>query len=437
MEIAKQISETKSNNMENLIDSFINQLPLQSKKTITYYKNVLVDFHLFIGKEWREFTVEDCKEYMDYLIRVHKYKGISESNLIKKGKDISRFLNYLQNINIINWDPIALSEEYLIFQNNKKNKKRSLTINQPRVRKEPNQLSEIINQFLLFLESKNYSGIKKYKSRINYFQQFVESNGKNMNIFLEENQELALFEQISKYEKIVSSRVINEEIELSTATSYLRVVKLFVKFLLSKNLVKKNYIIPIQLRGRGNRSNEYVPKDRMIELMNKIVEHSNNVLRDLSIFLIILDTGCRPIEVCNLKMEDVNMVERTLSFECRKSERRKIKISSEVMEVILRYLEIRDDYNPNVDNLFLCYRGNIITSSCINAIFYNANIKAFGESLFPAKAFRHTYITNGLEENEFERVSKVMGHKDLRSTFYYLHRSKKRLLAHTLNKSPI
>jgi integrase/recombinase XerC len=434
LELANHFVEIKTNHEQNLINEFIGQLPLKSRETITKYENIIVDFYLFNGKGWREMVVQDFQGYLDYLIRVHNYRGISEAKLISKGKIISRFLNYLHNKKIIKWDSMFLPDEYSIYQ---KNNKTTLTNYKPRKKKELNELPKIITEFVLFLKNNNYSGINKYKLNITYFQQFLETNGKDINMFLEENQEIMLYEQIRKYEKKVSSRVLQEEIQLSTATCYLRTVQLFVKFLLTKNLVQKKYVIPIELRDRSNRSNEYVPKERMIDLMNTISEYSNHDLRDLSIFLIILDTGCRPIEVCNLLVRDVDMVEKTLSFECRKSERRKIKISNEVMEVLQDFLDIREEYKPKVENLFVSHRGNSITSGCINAIFYNANIKAFSESLYPAKAFRHTYITNGLEENEFERVSKVVGHKDLRSTYYYLHRSKKRLLANTLDKSPI
>jgi integrase/recombinase XerC len=432
LELAKHFEEM--NNNENLIDHFIFHLPLKSRETINYYENILVDFYLFNGKDWGDLTVEDYQGYLDFLMRVHTYKGISNSKLLKKGKLISRFLNYLHNINIIQWDSMALPEEYSIYQ---KNNKVILAKSESIVKKIRYQPPEIISEFLLFLENNDYSQIDKYKVKIIFFQEFIESNGKNIDMFLEENRQVVLFEQINKYEKMIASRVTKEEIEKSTATCYLRTVQLFVTFLLSKKLVNKKYVIPIELRERSNRANEYVPKERMIELMNTISEYSNHDIRDLSIFLIILDTGCRPIEVCNLTVGDVDMVEKTLSFECKKSERRKIKISIDVMEVLQEYLDIREEYKPKADNLFVSHRGNSITSGCINAIFYNANIKAFSESLYPAKAFRHTYITNGLEENEFERVSKVIGHKDLRSTYYYLYRSKKRLLANTLDKSPI
>ncbi|WML52194.1 site-specific integrase [Neobacillus sp. PS3-12] len=425
-----------STNIENsLVHEFILQFPVLSSNIKTYYVNILVDFFLFSGKEWTDLSVEQSQGYLEYLERVNTYKENSKSKLNKKVKIIFQFLSFLHKENVVDLEFVAPFKEYLDDQISSNSKSK------PRMRKEETSreinLSEIISEFLVFLENSRYSCVGLYKKRIVLFQQFIESNGENINVFLEENKEKLLYEQIGKYENMLSSRVSREEITLATATIYLRTVQLFVKYLSSKSLVSKKYTIPIHLRGRAKRANEYVPKERIIELMNAIYDYSNHVIRDLSIFLIIVDTGCRPKEVCNLTLQDVDKIERTLSFECRKTERRKVKISSEVMEVIKDYQKIRSKYDPKTEHLFINCSGDTITSSYINIIFYQANQKAFGESLYTAKAFRHTYITNALEEHSFERVSNAIGHKDWKSTYYYYNRSNKRLLANTLNKSPL
>lgn len=303
-------------------------------------------------------------------------------------------------------------------------------------RKKVENLPDIIKEFLVYLNNNDYHA-KEYKKRIVAFQRFVENEGGNMDIFHKQNTETALFVKIGKYENLLIKRISREEIRTSTVTGYLRTIQLFVKFLIKKNLINKTYTIPIHLRGRAKRANEYVPKDSIITLMNTIYENSNHVLRDLAIFLIIVDTGCRPIEVSNITMGDVDTIERTLVLQCSKTERRKIKISLEVMEVIKDYLGIRDEYCPKTEMLFTNCGGEPMTTSFINLIFYRSNLHAYGESRYPAKAFRHTYITNALQEYSFERVSKAIGHKDWRSTYYYYNRSNQRLLENTLDKSPL
>jgi integrase/recombinase XerC len=417
----------------NIIHGFLSQLKINSEKTKIFYENVLVDFYLFWGNQWNELSIGYCQGYVDYLMRVKVFKLFSQVSLNQKINILFQFVTFLHNMDIISDECLTPFKEY---QENQK----TLSTEKSKLRKGKTtkeiKLPEIMSEFLLYLKNNDYSQIKQYKKQLVPFERFLESNGVNSNVFLEGDKETILFEQIGKFEKQITSRVSSEEIILSTATIYLRAVQLFVKYLYSKKLVNKKYTIPLRLRGRAKRANEYVPEERIIELMNFIYE-SNHVIRDLSIFLIIVDTGCRPIEVCNLTLMDIDQIERTLSFECGKTEKRKVKISKEVMDVLKDYLQIRSEYNPKTDNLFISCSGNALTPSGINTIFYTANLKAFGESLYPAKAFRHTYITNALEEHSFERVSQIIGHKDWKSTYYYYYRSKKRLLTNTLSKSPL
>jgi integrase/recombinase XerC len=427
--ILKQKVEITSSKVADSIVEFIDHLNIKRKKTRMNYESSLMDLYLYWGKDWNDWSLSESQGYLDYIIRVSRYKGFSDSNLNKKVRMMVRFFTYLNERNQIVADCLTPFHLYLSRLPKKKMKTR-------RTKKEET-LPVIIQKFLLFLQEREYSTPSKYKKHLLPFQRFLESNGKNIDLFLGEDKESTLFEYIKKFESKISSRVSCEEITLATGTLYLRAVQLLVKFLVSENLISKKYTLPIHLRGRANRANEFVPKERMIDLMNAIYDNSNHVRRDLSIFLIILDTGCRPIEVSNLTINDVNLIERTLSFECRKTKKRRIKISLEVMEVIKDYLDIRDEYSPNTEYLFTTIFGNPISSSNINAIFHSANLKAFGESLYPAKAFRHTYITNALEEYSFKIVSRTIGHRDWKSTNYYYHRSKKRLLTNTLNKSPL
>lgn len=419
---------------ENQIVDFLILQRINNPNTKNEYKNIIMDFSFFIGKEWSEVTLKDYQKYLDYLSRKYSYKGYSSSLFKKREKILTRYLTYLKEKKTICLD--AGFEQYLrLLSTTSKSSKSDQRNHTHSSRK--NTLPEIIIDFQSYLRNKKYSNSLKYRTKLMKFNQFLIQNGLSIDVFYEEKKEVLLFEQIGKYEKMLSSRVSLEEIHLETATIYLRTVQLFVKFLISRSLISKRYSIPLGLRGRSKRRNDYVPKERMIELINAIYESSPHVTRDLSIFLIILDTGCRPIEVSNLTINDVDMVERTLSLHCSKTERRKVKISHEVMEVIEDYLVIRNEYLPHTKHLFVGSRGGPLSPSGINIVFYNANKHAFGESLYPALAFRHTTITNAIEEHNFQRVSESIGHKEWRSTNYYVHRSKKRLLKNTIDKSPL
>ncbi|WP_117161186.1 tyrosine-type recombinase/integrase [Paraliobacillus sp. X-1268] len=410
-----------------------------SEKQQTYTFNVIMEFYLFHGIH--QFMIDECLAYVAYLKRVQAYKQLSSKVVLKKINIITDYLTFLHSEGYSDMEPLLWKWQAVVKKLEKpqtkpvKKPSSKIKLDKKTMKKE-DTLPEIIHDFLTYLERKGYKG-QAYEKNIRKFYQFLEKEATDIQLFLEVNSEKLLFEKIRAYERALSERVITEKIATATASIYLRVVQLFVKFLCSKGLIDRNYSLPIHLRGRGTRANEYVPKESVIKLMDMIYENSNHSIRDLAMFLIIVDTGCRPIEVCNLTVDDYNSIERTLSFHCGKTPRRKVKISREVIDIINAYIEVRKRYKPRTESLFCDYRGFAISSGLINRNFYVWNIKAFDESRYPPKAFRHTYITNALEEYGFERVSKMIGHAEWRSTYYYLHRSKKRLLANTLDKSPL
>lgn len=427
------IQEVGNLRSDNYIDEFVLQLETKSENRKKYCVTILEDFFLIHGKSCRELTNEDCQNYIAYLYRVHHYRNTSDKILTQKIHLIIQYLKYLTNKKIANFEMLLRSVEDLKVLAKKKNTVRKKPI------KKAIPIPKIIENFLRYLENHRYHGIEYYKKRIISFHKFLEDQGESIEMFSQckSNIEKLLFEKIKQYENMIAKRISREELTRSSATVYLRTLQLFVKFLISKNIATKKYIIPIQLRGRAKQANDYVPKEIIIELMDTIYDHSNNVLRDLAIFLIIVDTGCRPIEVTNITMDDFDKVEKTLFLYCGKSDRRKVKISAEVCEVIKDYLTTRHVYNPETNSLFCNVFGKNLSTSLINTIFYYSNIRAFGEAKYPAKAFRHTYITNALDEHSFEKVSKVIGHKEWRSTYYYFEHSKKRLIANTQDFNPL
>ncbi len=417
---------------DKLIGEFILQTKLQNEKTKKFYVSILIDFYLFHGKEYPDLTIRECQGYIDYIKRIYQYGKLSEQVYIKKVNFVLRYLTFLHHKGLGDFTPLI------------KHKKRSYSAKSPskrkmvhkEIQKVKQQLPKVIEDFIRFLQNKQYRYIEE-KKRILMFHRYLQSEGSDITNFNKEGQEKLLYKYIRGYENMLSERITNEEICTHTAKTYLRSVQLFVKFLNSQGLIHKLYKIPLHLRGRSRRANEYVPKECTIELINTIYDCSLHVERDLAVFLIIVDTGCRPIELTNTKLGDLNVTERTIYLECGKTDRRKVKLSAEVMDVIKDYLDVREEYEPKTEKLFCNCRGHAITPSYINVIFRNANIQAFGEAKYPAKAFRHTYLTNALQEYSFERVSKAIGHKDWKSTYYYYYRSNQRLLTNTMNRSPL
>lgn len=282
-----------------------------------------------------------------------------------------------------------------------------------------NQKNPLLSEFTQFLETRHYAKLKNYHKAVKKFLVFSSYNP-------EVTYDSSFWEeQIKNYEDSLRNEVILEKITSPSAYQYLKCIRLFYDFLYEEKMANFKYKISKTFETKANRSNEYVNYKDILILIEKILERSTNTLRDISFFLIILETGCRPIEVVNLELDDIVLAERLITLKSKKSHQRTLKISKDLIEFLQEYLKVRCNYSPSVDtkSLFLNRDGTPLTTTTIYDCFRKNNLRAFGKHKFTPKSLRHTFITNALNnKNDINDVSKTVGHKYLSTTMRYFYR---------------
>lgn len=415
-----------------LIENFLSESENFNKNESTYYRrNIIMDFLYYVDKDISKIKQEDFYRFQLYMERKHRGMGINDGTLNFKLNILRRFFYYLYEYKIVTYR-LKDDENIVIRRKISKDDK-----NKPSYKKKIDTFPEIVNEFAKYLKIKNYGSINHIIRKLLLFNKFLLTIKKDIQSISRHNNESEIFYSIQKFQMYYEKKITSEEIKVSTVTNYLSSIKLFIGFLHSKKIIKNHYVIPKHLRGSADRTNEYALTEDTIKLLNNIYKLSNNVLRDLAVFLIIVDTGCRPIEIENLTIHDINKTESTIKLYSKKSGERKLKLSKEVMLIIQDYLEIRSFYNPSNDSLFFSQKNTSLRVTAIYGIFYKANLNTFEKMKHSPKTYRHTFITNALDQNNFDQVSKTVGHKHWVSTFYYLFRSKTRLLDNTINYSPL
>lgn len=150
--------------------------------------------------------------------------------------------------------------------------------------------------------------------------------------------------------------------------------------------------------------------------------------RAIAILGTFLYTGIRKAELVNLKMEDVNLKERTLYVrdgKCMKD--RMIPIHSKLMIYLEDYLKERKRLNKCCPYFFTAMRqdskmGDPVVKRLINKISKKSGIKFYPHLL------RHTFATLMLEGGcNIYALSRMMGHSDIKTTTIYLAATKTHL----------
>ena len=163
----------------------------------------------------------------------------------------------------------------------------------------------------------------------------------------------------------------------------------------------------------------------------RAVRRSHN-LRDLAIITMLLHTGMRVGELCNLRVSDIRISTHSNMVTVREgkgTKRRNIPLNSTVISVLKDYLKSLDTdehvaliTGPNPEKerfLFYGQKRMPLTDRGVRYIIqkyaYNAKI----EHLSP-HVFRHTCAKNLIDAGQsIDRVSKILGHSNVNTTAVY------------------
>jgi site-specific recombinase XerD len=163
-----------------------------------------------------------------------------------------------------------------------------------------------------------------------------------------------------------------------------------------------------------NRSRIYVRQGRN-------VDHAlGSFERNRAIVLILLDTGIRASELCDLKVEDVdNRNNRIFVRHGKGMKERMLPFSPRTGQMIWRYLATRKETRPE-DPLFLSKLNHPMTRIKLSEMFRKIGYRAGVPNVHPHR-FRHTfaiqYLRNG---GNAYTLQAMLGHSTLETVKIYL-----------------
>jgi integrase/recombinase XerC len=300
---------------------------------------------------------------------------------------------------------------------------------------------DFIDDFETFLLQLNYSEttVSVHKRRAKKICNIIQEISGILLSSLSDCENISC-EMITKYEQYLNDQIKRNNLKPYSAYCDLKTVRLFLKFLYFNKVIAYKYKIPKEMISPVNRSNLYIDTTTIIQLAENIASRKKLVIkyRNLALFLLIVETGCRPVEVSSILITDVKFTEKTIRLNSVKSGTRTVKLNNYVLGVLKEYFYLRNKLNSKCEYFFLKNNGSKTNSTYISSLLNLENKNAFGNVNINARGLRHTYITNAIDNNnDIVNISATIGHKHWASTMHYLHRDKKRLLKNTLPHSPI
>ena len=162
-------------------------------------------------------------------------------------------------------------------------------------------------------------------------------------------------------------------------------------------------------------------KSRVYVRQGQNIDHAlGSCDRNHAILMLLLDTGIRASELCDLRMEDLDNRNNRITIRLGKGMKsRTLPFSPRTGQAIWRYLATRADAQPD-DPLFLSKLNHAMTRTKLAEMFHNIGERAGVKNVHPHR-FRHTfaiqYLRNG---GNAYTLQAMLGHASLETVKIYL-----------------
>lgn len=226
-------------------------------------------------------------------------------------------------------------------------------------RKTMNSYELTLNLFFKYLQEEKSIEVQHDVSKeyIEDYIIFTKERGKYSYVYNEKTVELNHPQNRVDFGKQVSDCTIN---------NYIRNIKVFFNYCSDKRFIRKNSVDKVKFIKTKRKMKDEITDEEYKVLIKIINLTVYSEYRDYTIINLIFDTGMRLSETLNLKLEDINLEEKTILIpaEINKGKRDRYVFFSNSMQIKLRkLLQYKDRYSVNDEYLFPTKGGNIITAS--------------------------------------------------------------------------
>lgn len=205
-----------------------------------------------------------------------------------------------------------------------------------------------------------------------------------------------------------------------TVSAYVRALKVFSTWLYDEKYTKTDLFARLKRPKLPKTEITVLTEDEKRRIFESINQNTMTGSRTFAIMLMLLDTGLRANELCELKLENVNLDSQRMKVLGKGNKERWVPFGLRVKKALMRYLNA---FRPEseCDNVFLTDEGNPLTYNALKLVIARIAKKAEVERLhlhLCRHSFAVTYLLNG---GDLGTLREILGHSDISVTNKYLH----------------
>lgn len=289
-------------------------------------------------------------------------------------------------------------------------------------------MTGLLNKYLKYLKIEKNSPettIVSYSSDLSQLISFLESEFNVLDI-----------NEITKHHiRAFISHLNLKKLKRSTIQRKITSIKSFFRYALKRGHIQKDVTSRVISPKSVKRIPKFIQSNELNEALNVYEIESKSTkpqvkeviqVRNQLIVELLYSTGMRVSELCNLNVEDVDMVMSQCRVTGKGNKQRIVPIGTAAKEILIQYFSVRPILSNNkiddnqVNALVLTSRGNRIYPRSVQRIVYDF-LKEYTEAQKKSPhAIRHSFATHLLDAGADIRIIKeLLGHSSLATTQIY------------------
>lgn len=293
-----------------------------------------------------------------------------------------------------------------------------------------NWAGDAIPNFIAWVESSDFSRkyspntIRSMKSALNRFALFIDTTDT-------ENPSEVNLAMIRQFKR----RVIESGLSESTFNLNLSMIDFFFDYFINTGEIQRNPVDEYKLSEKGRKRHGGRKKKRLLPVVgladqDELVhlefqrDHVNHA-RNAAIIGLLLDSGIRVSELCNLTIRDGRRLteELTLQVIGKGDKERRVKPMMNYQQFWMTWIQLRIDSGHPTDPLFVTTKNEAMTQPVVYRLVNLALARAGVESdQSGPHLMRHSAASRMLNEGRnLREVQELLGHSSITVTELYLH----------------
>lgn len=282
-------------------------------------------------------------------------------------------------------------------------------------------LQELITIYLEYCKNQRQldeKTVKAYRIDLGQFEQYVASQAADLSI-------------VNLIENYISN--LHRTYKPKTVKRKIASVKAFFHYLEFKDVIEVNPFHKIQIKFREpvilpktiplHTIEEFLTTMYWQKSAAKTLYQKNCVVRDIAVIELLFATGMRISELCNLRPESVDLIDRSILIYGKGAKERRLQIGNEdVLRAVKEYYFIFRDQIEMAGFFFVNRLGERLSEQSVrNMINKYTDLAAIKQHITP-HMFRHSFATFLLEEDvDIRYIQEMLGHSSINITEIYTH----------------